>query len=108
MGRLAVVGNWVKEKLAALRSNSKSKVVTAPGDKPKAQQPPRRHQWSPWWVRNMVHPTAGAEARGRTLNPYAVAQAQASRSQRIAYLNNKVTHGNATAKETRELHRITG
>ncbi len=86
----------LKEKLATLTSKEKKPVKRLP-------PAPRYRYYTPYWERNMLHPTAGMETRGRTLNPYAVATATKWRENRIKELISKITAGTATRRERWEL-----
>ena len=106
------IGNWVKAKLDAIKHKGKEpgakpqEASAKPGEKWPGRQQMRPRGFSPWWVRNNIHPTAGMEMRGRTLDPRAVATAAVWRSKRIKELISKAVQGIITAKERRELRRI--
>jgi hypothetical protein len=95
------VGNWVKEKLNSLKANEKAKA-------PKQHASMRRYRMRPLWVRNALCATAHCMARGRTLNPHAVARATHWRLEHLHELDAKIKAGTATPKEQREQRRISG
>lgn len=88
---------WVREKLAALKAKAKDEKQHK--EKEKAAPAPRMHRFTPWWEKNMIHPTGTCEARGRTLNPYATDAARKQLAEQRKALQTKVDSGTATRRE---------